>query len=343
MKVVRIPPSSRAAIPAIEVPPGELTMSFRAPGWRPVSIRSLAAPGSGRADGMSGVRSGRRGGAPPQHGLDDRGLPRQDDDGRVPDQLRVVGGNLDAVLPVELLEALEAHVGRADGRGRHEVRRQESLDHRLTHVAGTDEPDLLAFDRHRSRGSFGGPAARGPKIAVPTRTIVAPSSIATSKSPLIPIDNSRSPWRSPSFASVRNQTRVPAGSGASGGIAISPSTLTWSSFATLSSSSSSPSGATPPFDGSRATFTWTRASTGRPPCWARLSSSHASSARSTEWIRSKSSAASLALFVCGCDGPGGTSRGAPGDRRCTGGGSRHAPDRRPPPGATPRWRTRGPA
>ena len=44
MKVVRIPPSSRAAIPAIEVPPGELTMSFSAPGWRPVSRRSLAAP-----------------------------------------------------------------------------------------------------------------------------------------------------------------------------------------------------------------------------------------------------------------------------------------------------------
>src|SRR2546422_3275213 len=61
-----------------------------------------------------------------------------------------------------------------------------------------------------------------------------------------------------------------------------------------------PLGGHPPFDGSRATFTWTRASTGRPPCWARLSSSRASSARSTEWIRSKSSAASLALFVCSC-------------------------------------------
>ena len=34
--------------------------------------------------------------------------------------------------------------------------------------------------------------ARGPKIAVPTRTIVAPSSMATSKSWLMPIDSSRS-------------------------------------------------------------------------------------------------------------------------------------------------------
>src|SRR5574341_735214 len=44
MNVVRIPPSSRAAMPAIEVPPGELTMSLSAPGWRPVSRRSFAAP-----------------------------------------------------------------------------------------------------------------------------------------------------------------------------------------------------------------------------------------------------------------------------------------------------------
>src|SRR5439155_7675408 len=44
MKVVRMPPSSSAAIPAIDVPPGELTMSLSAPGCRFVSSRSLAAP-----------------------------------------------------------------------------------------------------------------------------------------------------------------------------------------------------------------------------------------------------------------------------------------------------------
>src|SRR5207249_40751 len=137
--------------------------------------------------------------------------------------------------------------------------------HRLAHVPSADEPDLLAFDRHRSRGSFRGAAGRGPKIAVPTRTIVAPSSIATSKSPLIPIESSRSPWRSRSFASVRNQTRASAGSRPSGGITISPRTLTWSSFVTASSRSPSPSGATPPFDASPATVTCTSASTGRPP------------------------------------------------------------------------------
>src|SRR5437867_5059573 len=44
MKVVRMPPSSSAATPAIDVPPGELTMSLSAPGCRPVSSRSFAAP-----------------------------------------------------------------------------------------------------------------------------------------------------------------------------------------------------------------------------------------------------------------------------------------------------------
>src|SRR5262249_4259492 len=44
MKVVRIPPASSAATPAIEVPPGELTMSFSAPGCMPVSSNSFAAP-----------------------------------------------------------------------------------------------------------------------------------------------------------------------------------------------------------------------------------------------------------------------------------------------------------
>src|SRR5215831_2897528 len=44
MNVVRSPPSSRAAIPAIVVPPGELTMSLSAPGCNPVSSRSFAAP-----------------------------------------------------------------------------------------------------------------------------------------------------------------------------------------------------------------------------------------------------------------------------------------------------------
>src|SRR5262249_53050080 len=44
MNVVRTPPSSSAATPAIDVPPGLDTMSLRAPGCRRVSRSSLAAP-----------------------------------------------------------------------------------------------------------------------------------------------------------------------------------------------------------------------------------------------------------------------------------------------------------
>src|SRR5207244_7068068 len=44
MNVVRMPPSSSAATPAIDVPPGLDTMSLRAPGCRRVSSSSLAAP-----------------------------------------------------------------------------------------------------------------------------------------------------------------------------------------------------------------------------------------------------------------------------------------------------------
>jgi len=108
----------------------------------------------------------------------------------VTDDGGVVRGDLDPVQPVELLEPLEAYVGRVDRARRDETRSEESLDQRLTHVAAADEPDGEALDRHRSPAPGSGRGVRGPKIAVPTRTIVAPSSIATSKSPLIPIESS---------------------------------------------------------------------------------------------------------------------------------------------------------
>ena len=79
------------------------------------------------------------------------------------------------------------------------------------------------------------PAAGGvrrPKIAVPTRTIVAPSPIAISKSRVMPIDNSpRAAGSKPSSSRVsrscrrrRNQGRTASGSSDHGGISISPRT-----------------------------------------------------------------------------------------------------------------------
>src|SRR5205807_1902600 len=203
----------------------------------------------------------------------DLGLDREDHDVGAAHELPVAGGDLDAVLAVQVFEALLPHVGRGDRLRGHAVRREQALDERLAHVPGADEPDRLALDRHRCPGSFPGRGGRGPKTAVPTRTSVAPSSIATSKSPLMPIESSASPCRSPSLRSVRNHGRAPSASGASGGIAMSPRTRTWPSAATASSSAPSPSGATPPFWPSPATFTCTSASTGRPRPSARATRS----------------------------------------------------------------------
>ncbi len=95
-----------------------------------------------------------------------------------------------------------AHVGRVDRARRHEARSEEALDQCFAHVAAADEPDGEALDRHRSSRPGSRRGARGPKIAVPTRTMVAPSSIATSKSPLIPIESSVNTRRSACFRSA---------------------------------------------------------------------------------------------------------------------------------------------
>src|SRR5206468_12639350 len=116
-------------------------------------------------------------------------LHREDDDVGVAHQIDVVGRDLDPVLAVELLEPFEAHVGGVDRGRRDEARAEETLDQCLAHIAAADEPDREALDRHRSSGPGSRRGGRGPKIAVPTRTRVAPSSIATSTSPLIPIDS----------------------------------------------------------------------------------------------------------------------------------------------------------
>src|SRR5439155_1575768 len=152
-------------------------------------------------------------------------LPEHD---HTPDRAEDLAGDVE----VAGLEALRLGDGRDALEDERAVRREQALDERLAHVPGADEPDRLALDRHRSPGSFPGRGGRGPKTAVPTRTIVAPSSIATSKSPLMPIESSASPCRSPSLRSVRNHGRAPSASGASGGIAMSPRTRTWPSAAT---------------------------------------------------------------------------------------------------------------
>src|SRR5262249_22368886 len=69
-------------------------------------------------------------------------------------------------------------------RFRRDPGRAQPARERLGHRAGAQEPDPYARECHA--GSL------GPNRAVPTRMIVAPSSIATSKSPDIPIESSAS-------------------------------------------------------------------------------------------------------------------------------------------------------
>src|SRR5260370_17381299 len=63
--------------------------------------------------------------------------------------------------------------------------------------------------------------SRAPKIAVPTRTWVAPNSMSTAKSALMPMDNSASPLRAAIFAS---KPKCGAGGSSSGGVPINPPT-----------------------------------------------------------------------------------------------------------------------
>src|SRR2546426_8361084 len=138
---------------------------------------------------------------------------------------------------------------------------------------------------------------RGPKIAVPTRTMVAPSSTAISKSPLIPIDRSDSPCRSASLRSERNHPRASSARSTAGGMAIRPRSRSPPRAASACTAVSTASGGQPPLVGSAPMLTCTRASTGRPRARARRSSSRARSIRSTECTTSNSSRASRTLFV----------------------------------------------
>ena len=70
---------------------------------------------------------------------------------------------------------------------------------RIVHIIDMQRPTIKNIKKKRAITACEGPSqeekrqikARSPKIAVPTRTIVDPSAIASSMSPVIPIDSSR--------------------------------------------------------------------------------------------------------------------------------------------------------
>src|SRR5262249_37654472 len=101
---------------------------------------------------------------------------------RATDERAVVLGALD------LVRALQAAELRVDGVARPEVRlaialhAQQPLHERAGHVAGAEEAHLLPPPSRR------GLPPRSPKSTRPRRTKVAPSSTATAKSSLIPME-----------------------------------------------------------------------------------------------------------------------------------------------------------
>src|SRR5690606_7121053 len=119
------------------------------------------------------------------------------------------GGDVHAVFGFEHVAPVGHHF--ADG----SVRRAEDVpfecggENRFAHDTAADDRDLHS---------------RSPKMARPTRTWVAPSSIATSKSFVMPIERMGRLWRSASWRMVRNTGRTSSGSAVSGATVIRPST-----------------------------------------------------------------------------------------------------------------------
>src|SRR5882672_7355747 len=224
-------------------------------------------------------------------------LDGEDDDVGPAHEGRVVLDVLDAVLLGDVRQTIGPRVGGGDGLGGDEPGLGQALDERFAHVAGAEEGHALALDAHAPPSVTAARGGRGPKMAVPTRTMVAPSSMATSKSPLMPMEQCSSPTASRSSRRRRNHGRDASAESVAGGMHMRPRTSRFFSPVIASRSRLSSAGWTPPFWDSSPMFTWTSTRRARSAWWARRSSSCASSTRSTDWIQSKRRAASLALFV----------------------------------------------
>src|SRR5574337_221702 len=151
------------------------------------------------------------------------------------------------------------------------------------------------------------PSGRGPKIARPMRTIVAPSSTATSKSSLIPIDRCANAGASPARAASsrnsrnrRNTGLTTSGWSTCGAIVINPTTRIPDNAVSDCNIAGTASGAIPNFWGSEATLTCTNTSQTRPACRTRWSNAIASATLSTEWMTSNNCTACRTLLRWRC-------------------------------------------
>src|SRR5215469_1167054 len=153
--------------------------------------------------------------------IDDLWLYCDQDCACLADDQQVIGGGFDLEPALEGASPRGGDIRDDQIAGAEYLVLDQPVCERLGHVAAPDEAKLL----------HGG---RSPNTARPTRTMVAPSSIATSKSSVMPIESSpkRKPLRAARVSRI-SRKRVKYGRECSarcagGGIAISPATSTWS-------------------------------------------------------------------------------------------------------------------
>ncbi len=136
-------------------------------------------------------RSGERS----EHAVHGLRLHRQHQRVRLCGHARIVPVDANVVLGGESLARTGVRVAGHDLGGGVNARGEQPADHRASHVAGADEADVSRWmhaylvglarpsarlERQPLAMRDSSRAGRGPKIAVPTRTRVAPSAIATS-------------------------------------------------------------------------------------------------------------------------------------------------------------------
>src|SRR5439155_8108481 len=233
-----------------------------------------------------------------EHGGHHLRLDGEDDRLRAPHELAVVARDLDLVGPLETPQLCVDGVAHPEVAGAVLTRVEQSADEGARHVTGADEADLLHEpSRHV-------PRPRGPKSARPSLSRVAPSSTATAKSSVIPIDRwgSSTPRRDATWSRRARRAwkwgRDAWLSAVRGGIAMSPWRQRAGRDRTCKARPSTAPGARPRFCGSPATFTWMRTISRRPARVASASSAAARGSESTVWTQSKVATAARTLLRC---------------------------------------------
>src|SRR5262249_14681675 len=216
--------------------------------------------------------------------INDLWLYRNQDCARLTDDQQVIGRGFDLEPAFEGAAPRRRDIRDDQITGAEYLALDQPVRERLRHIAAPDKAEFL----------HGG---LSPNTARPTRTMVAPSSIATSKSSVIPIESSpkRNPLRAARVSRIsRRREKYGRECSVGGGIAISPATSTRSRIPAIRRSASP--GGIPRLLVSAPRLISSSTRTGGTGCT--LCKACASRMLSRLWIRSNIEAASRALLLC---------------------------------------------